>query len=164
MLRQLIANIRQKIPDITLRTTLITGFPGETKEQFNALGDFVQDMQFDRLGCFAYSEEEGTEAATYEDQIDEEIRTHRAEILMQQQADIHAEKNAAKIGTQMEAVIEGFDPWAGCYFGRTKADAPEIDGKIFIRRTCEHQCGDYVTVEVFDTMDYDLLAEEVEEA
>ena len=164
MLRNLIAKIREKMPDVTLRTTLITGFPGETKEQFNALGDFVQDMQFDRLGCFAYSEEEGTDAAEYEDQIDEETREHRAEILMQQQAELHAEKNAAKIGTQMEAVIEGFDPWAGCYFGRTRADAPEIDGKIFIRRTKEHQCGDYVQVEVFDTMDYDLLAEEVEEA
>ena len=140
MLRNLIAKIREKMPDVTLRTTLITGFPGETKEQFNALGDFVQDMQFDRLGCFAYSEEEGTDAAEYEDQIDEETREHRAEILMQQQAELHAEKNAAKIGTQMEAVIEGFDPWAGCYFGRTRADAPEIDGKIHIgTKLCELQ-------------------------
>jgi ribosomal protein S12 methylthiotransferase len=160
-LRNLITHIREKMPDITLRTTLITGFPGETKEQFNALGDFVQEMQFDRLGCFAYSEEEGTVAAEYEDQIDEDTRAHRAEVLMQQQADVSAEKNAAKIGKQVEAVIEGFDQWAGCYFGRTTADAPDIDGKIFIRRTRDHQCGDYVMVEVFDTMDYDLLAEEV---
>lgn len=163
MLRNLIAKIREKMPEITLRTTLITGFPGETKEQFNALGDFVQEMQFDRLGCFAYSEEEGTKAAEYEDQIDEEIRAHRAEILMQQQTDVSAEKNAQKIGKRMEAVIEGFDQWAQCYFGRTAADAPDIDGKIFIRRTRNHKCGDYVTVEVFDTMDYDLLAEEVTE-
>ena len=83
---------------------------------------------------------------------------------MQQQAELHAEKNAAKIGTQMEAVIEGLDPWAGCNIGSTRADAPENDGKIYIRRPKEHQCGDYVQVEVFDTMDYDLLAEEVEEA
>ena len=79
MLRNLIAKIREKMPDVTLRTTLITGFPGETKEQFNALGDFVQDMQFDRLGCFAYSEEEGTDAAEYEDQIDEG-RRHRDQV------------------------------------------------------------------------------------
>ena len=95
--RNMIAKIREKgggaPPHQTQRAP---GSPGETKEQFNALGDFVQDMQFDRLGCFAYSEEEGTDAAEYEDQIDEETREHRAEILMQQQAELHAEKNAAK--------------------------------------------------------------------
>ena len=160
----IVQKLRKEIPDICLRTTLITGFPGETQEQHEEVMEFIDTLEFDRLGAFTYSPEEDTPAATFEDQIDEDTREHRAEILMQQQAELHAEKNAAKIGTQMEAVIEGFDPWAGCYFGRTRADAPEIDGKIFIRRTKEHQCGDYVQVEVFDTMDYDLLAEEVEEA
>ena len=145
----------------TLRTTFITGFPGETKEQFNRLGDFLHDMEFDRMGCFAYSEEEGTAAAEFEDQIDEEVRAHRADILMEQQAEVSAAKNAAKIGKRMTAVIEGYDKYAGCYFGRTAADAPDIDGKIFIKSDSRLRLGQYITVEVFDTMDYDLLAEEV---
>jgi ribosomal protein S12 methylthiotransferase len=161
-LRQLIAKIRQRIPDITLRTTLITGFPGETKEQFNRLGDFVQDMRFDRLGCFPYSEEEGTPAAQMPDQVEPDVRQHRADILMEQQADVSAEKNAAKIGQKMTAVVEGYDRYAGCYFGRTAADAPDIDGKIFIQSKNRLRLGQYITVEVFDTMDYDLLAEEAE--
>lgn len=161
-LRELIAKLRSRIPDITIRTTLITGFPGETKQQFNKLGDFVQDMQFDRLGCFPYSEEEGTKAALMENQVDEEVRSHRAEIIMQQQADVSYAKNEAKIGSRLEAVIEGYDKYAGCYFGRTKADAPDIDGKIFIKSQNRLKLGQYITVEVFDTMDYDLLAEEVD--
>lgn len=161
-LRELMAKLRSRIPDITIRTTLITGFPGETKQQFNKLGDFVQDMQFDRLGCFPYSEEEGTKAALMENQVDEDVRSHRAEIIMQQQADVSRAKNEAKVGSRLEAVIEGYDKYAGCYFGRTKADAPDIDGKIFIKSQNRLKLGQYITVEVFDTMDYDLLAEEVD--
>jgi len=161
-LRRIIGHIREKVPNITLRTTLITGFPGETKEQFNRLGDFVQEMQFDHLGCFAYSEEEGTRAAEFEDQIDEDVRQHRADIIMEQQQEVNAEKNAAKIGSRLTAVIEGYDRYAGCYFGRTAADAPDIDGKIFIKSENRLRLGQYITVEVFDTLDYDLLAEEVE--
>lgn len=160
-LRDLIGHIRERVPDMTLRTTLITGFPGESKEQFNRLGDFVQEMQFDRLGCFAYSEEEGTKAAEFEDQVDETLRAHRAEVIMEQQAEVSAGKNAQKIGQRMVAVIEGYDRYAGCYFGRTAADAPDIDGKIFIRSENRLKLGQYLMVEVFDTMDYDLLAEEV---
>ena len=160
-LRNLITHIRERVPEITLRTTLITGFPGETKEQFNRLGDFVQDMQFDHLGCFAYSEEEGTKAAEFEDQVDEDVRAHRADILMEQQAEVSAAKNAAKLGKRMTAVVEGYDKYAGCYFGRTAVDAPDIDGKVFIKSSSRLRLGQYITVEVFDTMDYDLLAEEV---
>ena len=123
-LRNLIAHIRERVPNVTLRTTLITGFPGETKEQFNRLGDSVHDI-------------------------------------MEQQTEVSAEKNAAKIGQRMTAVIEGYDKWAECYFGRTMADAPDIDGKIFIRSDRALKLGEYITVEVFDTMDFDLLAEEV---
>ena len=119
-------------------------------------------MQFDRLGCFPYSEEEGTKAALMEDQVEESERSHRAEIIMQQQTDVSLAKNEAKIGTRLEAVIEGYDKYAGCYFGRTKADAPDIDGKIFIKSDNRLKLGQYITVEVFDTMDYDLIAEEAE--
>ena len=160
-LGKLFAHIREKVPGVVLRTTVMTGFPGETKEQFNRLGDFVQDMQFDHLGCFAYSEEEGTKAAEFEDQVDEDVRAHRADILMEQQAEVSAAKNAAKLGKRMTAVVEGYDKYAGCYFGRTAADAPDIDGKVFIKSSSRLRLGQYITVEVFDTMDYDLLAEEV---
>lgn len=161
-LTQIIGHIREKVPNITLRTTLMTGFPGETKAQFNELGDFVQEIKFDHLGCFAYSEEEGTKAAMFLDQIDEDVRQHRADILMEQQQDVVREKNEAKIGTQVLAVVEGYDKYAECYFGRTAADAPDIDGKIFIRSDKRKlKLGEYLTVEVFDTIDYDLLAEVV---
>jgi ribosomal protein S12 methylthiotransferase len=162
-LRKLIAHIRERVPGITLRTTLITGFPGETKEQFNRLGDFVQDMQFDRLGCFAYSEEEGTKAAEMEDQVEEDVRAHRADILMEQQAEVSAAKNAAKIGSRITVVMEGYDKYAGCYFGRSEADAPDIDGKVFVKSDNRLKLGQYITAEVFDTLDYDLLAEEVKD-
>ncbi len=163
-LRALIAHIRERVPNMTIRTTLITGFPGETKEQFNLLGDFVQEMQFDRLGCFAYSEEEETLAATFEDQVDEDIREHRAEIIMEQQQEVSAAKNEAKIDTVVTAVIEGYDRYAGCYFGRTEADAPDIDGKIFIQSKNRLKLGQYIQARVFDTLDYDLIAEEVDES
>lgn len=160
-LRELVAKLRREIPGITLRTTFITGFPGETEEQFNELGEFAEEMRFERMGCFAYSEEEGTKAAEFEDQVDEDVRAHRADILMEQQAEVSAAKNAAKLGKRMTAVVEGYDKYAGCYFGRTAADAPDIDGKVFIKSSSRLRLGQYITVEVFDTMDYDLLAEEV---
>ncbi|MDE6777624.1 MAG: 30S ribosomal protein S12 methylthiotransferase RimO, partial [Oscillospiraceae bacterium] len=120
----LITKLRETMPDIVLRTTLITGFPGESEVQFEELSQFVKDMKFTRLGCFAYSQEEGTKAAEFENQIDEEMKNQRADILMEQQAEISAEYNALQLGKIKTAAVEGFDKWAECYFGRTEADAP----------------------------------------
>lgn len=159
MLRSLIARIRAKMPHIVLRTTLITGFPGETQEQFDRLAEFVQDMQFARLGCFAYSQEDGTKAAEFPDQVDEEVRAHRADIIMEQQAEISAQYNAAQLDTVKTAVVEGFDKWAECWFGRTAADAPDIDGKVFFSSEKPLEIGDYVKLRITDTLDYDLLGE-----
>lgn len=158
-LRTLIEKIRKKIPEIVLRTTLITGFPGETREQFNQLAEFVKDMKFDKLGCFPYSQEEGTPAALFDNQIDEEEKNHRADIIMEQQRLISEEKNASKMDGVFEAVVEGFDKWAECYFGRTAGDAPDIDGKVFF--TCENrlEIGQYVNIKITDTLDYDLIGE-----
>ncbi len=163
MLRALIEKIRARMPEIVLRTTLITGFPGETEEQFNALAQFVQEMQFARLGCFAYSQEDGTKAAEFPDQVDEDVRAHRAEIIMEQQLEISAQYNAAQLGTVKTAVVEGFDKWAECYFGRTEADAPDIDGKVFFSSEKPLEIGDYVRIRITDTLDYDLLGEVVED-
>lgn len=161
-LRALFAKLRSRIPNLTLRTTMLVGFPGETDAQFEELSEFVQEIRFDRLGCFAYSEEEGTIAARMENQVDEEIRQRRAEIIMEQQMPIAAALNAARIGTDTEAVIEGFDAEAGAWLARTAADAPEIDGRLYITGTPEdgYRIGQYVQVHITAAVDdYDLSGE-----
>ena len=157
-----IGKLRAAMPGIVLRTTLITGFPGETEEQFNELAEFVQEMKFARLGCFPYSQEDGTKAAEFPDQLDEEVKAHRADIIMEQQMEISAAYNEAQLGTEKTAVVEGFDKWAECYFGRTAADAPDIDGKVFFSSERKLSLGEYVQIKITDTLDYDLLGEVVE--
>lgn len=161
-LRELVKKLRERVPGIILRTTLIAGFPGETEEQFERLCEFVKDVRFDRLGCFAYSAEEGTPAADFEDQIDEEIKQKRADIIMQEQMLISDELNQSYIGKTIEVVTEGFDRYAECYFGRSAMDAPEIDGKIFFTSPCPRALGEYVNVVIDDVMDYDLIGSVVE--
>ncbi len=158
-IKEVVAKMREKMPDIVIRTTLITGFPGETEEQFNELAEFVQEMQFDRLGCFAYSQEDGTKAAEFPDQVEEEIRMHRADIIMEQQMEISAAYNEKQLDTVKTAVVEGFDKWAECWFGRTEADAPDIDGKVFFTSENPLNIGDFVKLRIIDTLDYDLLGE-----
>ena len=160
-LSQLMAHIRKKVPDIVLRTTLITGFPGETEEQFSELAEFVQEQRVERLGCFAYSQEEGTKAAEMENQLSEEVKNHRADIIMEQQMLISAANNEKLMGKRLTAVVEGFDKFAECYFGRTEKDAPDIDGKVFFTSENPLEIGDYVEIEISDTLDYDLMGEVV---
>lgn len=155
----LIDKIRAKIPEITLRTTLITGFPGETDEQFTEMAEFVKEKRFDRLGCFTYSAEEGTIAAEFDCQIDEQLKNDRMENIMEMQMTIAAEKNEEKAGSLTEVLIEGWDDYIKCYFGRTVADAPEIDGKIFFMSTKPLKIGDFAKVRINDCIDYDLLGE-----
>ncbi len=155
----LINKIRAKIPDITLRTSLITGFPGESEEQFSELAEFVKKTRFDRLGCFTYSAEEDTAAALMENQIDEQTKQDRMENIMETQMVIAAEKNEEKVGSLTEVLIEGWDDYIKCYFGRTPADAPEVDGKIFFMSSRQLKIGEYVTVRINDCIDYDLLGE-----
>ena len=161
-LEALMQRIRTAIPDITLRTTLITGFPGETEEQFSDLCEFVQKVKFDRLGCFAYSEEEGTAAADFPDQIPMQMRVDRSEIIMNDQLSITAEKNEAKYGTVQEVLVEGYDDYIKCYYGRTRADAPEIDGKVFFTSGHSLEIGSFVNVRINDSLEYDLLGESEE--
>lgn len=156
-LTALINKIRRRIPGITLRTTLIAGFPGETDEQFEELCEFVREMRFDRLGCFAYSAEEGTPAADMEDQIPLKIRERRAELIMEEQMFISDSLNEKALDKTIEVVTEGFDRYAECWYGRSAADAPEIDGKIFFISDTKLREGDYVSVHIDDTLDYDLI-------
>lgn len=162
-LETLFSRIREKIPGIILRTTLITGFPGETEEKFDRLAEFVQRVRFDRLGCFAYSREDGTRAAEFPDQIDAETAAHRADIIMEQQTLISCEKNAELFDKELEAVVEGFDRFGECWFGRTRADAPDIDGKVFFTSENPLEIGDYVRIRITDTLDYDLIGEVIED-
>lgn len=155
----LMEKIRRTVPNVTLRTTLLCGFPGETDEQFSELAEFVKKVRFDRLGCFAYSEEEDTPAADFKDQVDRQTREDRAENIMNEQLLIVDEKNRQKIGKTFEVLIEGYDNYIRCYFGRSAADAPEIDGKIFFVSDKPLEIGSYVRVRINDTIDYDLLGE-----
>ena len=158
----LIRRIREKVPGITLRTTLLVGFPGETKKQFGELCEWVKEMKIERLGCFAYSQEEGTPAAKLSGQLPEEEKQRRADIVMQTQMDIHERNNQKMIGKTVEIMVDGFDKYAECFFGRGEADAPEIDGQIFFHSTTPHEFGDLVRVKITETLDYDLVGELVD--
>ena len=160
----LIEKIRSKIPNITIRTTLITGFPGESDEQFCEMHQFVKDMRFDRLGCFTYSPEENTPAAAFDDQIEEQVKARRMELIMEDQYVIAAEKNEEKIDRVVEVLIEGWDDYIKCYFGRSDADAPEIDGKVFFMSDRPLVIGEYVFVRINDCLEYDLLGERTDES
>ena len=162
-LETLIAHIREKIPGVTLRTTLIAGFPGETEEQFAELCEFVKSVRFDRLGCFAYSQEEGTPAGEMENQIDEETKAERARIVTEEQMNIMAEKNEEMIGRELLCVVEGYDRWGECFFGRSEADAPDIDGKVFFTSENKLAVGQFVRVKIEDTMDLDLMGVVIDE-
>lgn len=161
-LEALFRHIREKVPGVILRTTLITGFPGESEEQFNNLAEFVQRIRFDRLGCFPYSAEEGTKAADFPNQTDEDTAAHRADIIMQQQLEISCDNNKKLMDSEFEAVVEGYDRFGECFFGRTAADAPDIDGKVFFTSETPLTIGDYVKIKITDTLDYDLIGEVIE--
>ena len=158
-LEQMIQMLRREIPDIVLRTTLITGFPGETQEDHETLMDFVRDMRFDRLGVFTYSAEEDTPAAVMEGQIPEEVKEARRAQLMELQQEISMEKGQRRIGQKMLCMIEGAIPQEGAYVARTYADAPDVDGYLFIKTGEMLMSGNFVQAVVTGAMEYDLIGE-----
>lgn len=159
-LRNIITTLRKEIPDICLRTTLITGFPGETAKDFAVLKDFVKEMKFDRLGVFPYSAEEGTPAAKMKKQVPSFIKNRRKNIIMKMQQQIAFDKAEEMIGRKLEVLIEGKLPEEGVFIGRTYKDAPNVDGMIFVNSDRELVTGDVVTVGVTDFHEYDLIGEE----
>ena len=175
-IKDTIARLRSAIPDIHIRTTFITGFPGETESDFEKLADFAEETRFERLGVFAYSREEGTPAGDMECQIDEEIKAERADYIMRHQVDISREINEDKIGSIMEILVEGVDDENGygadsgnsegaAYIGRTEYDAPEIDGNVIFtvsERSEPLKPGDFVKVRIDDAFDYDLVGTLIE--
>ena len=155
-LRRIIAGLRKEIPDITLRTTLISGFPGETEEDHEELMRFVNEMEFDRLGVFAYSREEGTPAARMPGQIDEEVKLSRRDALLELQQEISADRGLSLQGRELEVLIEGEIDEPGVYVGRTRADAPDIDGYFFVQSGEPLHSGDFVKARVTGSLEYDL--------
>ena len=155
-IRDTLGRLRAAMPDIHIRTTLITGFPGETEEEFEELLEFVEETRFERLGVFAYSREEGTVAGDMENQIDEDVKTMRADAIMRRQLDISREINESKVGDTMTVMVDGTDE-DGAYLGRTVYDAPEIDNTVIFTSDEELVPGDMVQVKITDAFDYDLV-------
>lgn len=155
-LLEVIGRLRAAIPGITLRTTLIAGFPGETEAQFEELCQFVKEVQFDRLGCFAYSAEENTLAARMEGQLDQETKDRRAELVMQIQTGIMSQKQAAKVGQTVRALCDGIDEESGLYLCRTAGDAPEVDGCVCVSSETPLYPGEFYTIRVEESDLYDL--------
>ena len=159
-IKDTIKRLKAAIPDIHIRTTLIVGFPGESEEDFDKLLDFVEETRFARLGVFAYSQEENTEAGEMENQIEEDIKQERLDAVMRRQLDISLEYNKEKVGKELEVLVEEADE-DGSYIGRTRYDAPEIDNSVIFTSERELKAGDIVRVLVEDAFDYDLVGREV---
>lgn len=157
VLSDLIKKLRDRIPGICIRTTFITGFPGETDEQFEELAEFVKEMKFDRMGCFTYSPEENTPAATFENQIDEDVKVHRGELIMDAQYGIVIECNKQLIGKKFKVLVDGIDEETGLYIGRSYRETPEIDSAISFTSERPLLPGEFVEVEITDFNDYDLI-------
>lgn len=163
-LKALIEKIRKTVPEIILRSTFITGFPGETEEDFEELCGFIKEMRFDRVGCFAYSQEEDTAAALLPDQLDEDLKQRRAEIVSDLQMRIMEENGRALEGAVVRVLTEGFDRYAECWFGRSYMDSPDTDGKVFFRTEGKKPAyGQFVNVYVEEAVDADLYGLMIDE-
>lgn len=158
-IRDCIKRLRKGVPGIVLRTTLIVGFPGETEEDFTQLAEFVRDAKFERLGVFTFSREEDTASYSMPDQIDSEIAEKRMDILMKEQLKNSERFNKSRIGKLVEVLVEGFDEVSEAYYGRSKADAPDIDGKIYFISKNKYAEGSLVTLKITEALDYDLVGE-----
>ena len=157
-----IRKLRERVPGITLRTTALVGFPGENEEDFVELCEFIKETRFDRFGAFTYSPEEDTEAALMPDQIDEQVKQDRYDILMQTQLTVAEELNNNKIGREITVITDGYDAVAEIYFGRSEADAPDVDGKVYFRaEKGKYTYGDFVKVKVTEALDYDLIGDDI---
>lgn len=161
LIKDTVRRLRERVPGITLRTTAIVGFPGESEADFEQLCAYVKEARFERFGAFTYSAEEDTPAAELPDQIDEQVKQDRYDILMSTQLPISEENNQKKVGSTITVLCEGYDPVAGTHFGRSEADAPDIDGKIYFHAEKKIPAGEFVRVQITEAMDYDLVGEAI---
>ncbi len=166
MIRETVKKLRDNVPGITIRTTVIVGFPGETEEDFNELCEYVKEAEFERLGAFTYSREEDTPAYDFDDQIDEQTKQDRYDIIMKEQLQISSAKSEALIGKKLRVLCEAWDPAAEIYFGRSAADAPDIDTKVYFKNGLGKrriEPGEFVTVLIQEAVDYDLVGKTVKD-
>ena len=157
LIKSVIKKLRDNIPDISIRTTFIVGFPGENEEDFERLAEFIKEARFEHCGVFTYSREEGTPAYNFDDQIDEQIKQDRMDILMKSQLEINYEQNKEMIGKTISVLCEDYDPVSETHFGRSQYDAPEIDGKVFFKSEYRIAPGSFVDVKVRKVLEYDLF-------
>ena len=156
-LKETISKIRTAMPDAVIRTTFMLGFPGEGEKEFENLAEFVNEIEFDRLGCFSFSPQEGTPAFDFEDQVEQDVKLRRGEIIMQDQLEIVELKNQEKIGKVYKVLVENYDGYSDSYTGRTYMDAPEIDGAIKFTSDNDYKEGDFAEVKVIGIDEYDLI-------
>ena len=159
LIRETVKKLRQRVPGIILRTTAMVGFPGESEEDFAELCEFIKEARFDRFGAFTFSPEEGTPAAEMPDQIDEQTKQDRYDCLMQTQLTVAEDKNAEKVGETVKVLCDGFDAVAEVYYGRSFADAPDVDGRVYFTSKRKINPGAFVEVKVTEALDYDLVGE-----
>ena len=152
-----VEKLRKEVPEIVIRSTVIVGFPGETEKQFNELRSFLKEVKFERLGAFEYSREEGTPAYDMPKQVSANTKKKRCEAIMSDQNRIHNDFNAKFIDTTLKVICEGYDPVSECFFGRSYADAPEIDGKVYFTAPKRIKDGEFVNVSITEVLDYDLF-------
>ena len=160
LIRKVIKELRE-IPDMAIRSTAIVGFPGETEEEFLELCEFIREAEFDNFGAFPYSREEDTPAYNFDDQIDEQVKQDRYDILMREQLAVCEKQGKEAIGKIYDVICEGYDIVAEIYYGRSYKDAPDIDGKVFFTSKIKHSVGDFVKVKITEAYDYDLNGVEV---
>ena len=159
LIRKTIKKLRERVPGIVLRTTAMVGFPGETEEDFTELCEFVKETGFERFGAFTFSAEEGTLAAELDCQVDGQLKQDRYDILMQTQLYITEEKNLQKIGEVIDVLVDGYDSVAEVYYGRSYADAPDVDGKVYFKSPRRINAGAFASVKITEALDYDLIGE-----
>ena len=160
-IRSVISKIREAMPDAVIRTTFIVGFPGEGEKEFESLAEFVNEIEFDRLGCFSFSPQEGTPAYDFENQVEEDVKLRRGEIIMQDQLEIVTVKNHERIGKTFRVIVEDYDGYSDSYSGRTYMDAPEIDGVISFTTENHYEVGEFADVEIIGMNDYDLIGKDI---
>ena len=159
LIMQTVQKLRERVPDVVLRTTAMVGFPGETDEDFAELCEYVKEARFDRFGAFTYSAEEGTAAADFDGQVDEQVKQDRYDILMQTQLTVTEEKNESWLGRRVTVLCDGYDTVAEIHYGRSYADAPDVDGRVYFASKKRIAAGEFVTVEIKEALDYDLVGE-----
>ena len=162
LIRTAVKRLRDEVPGIILRTTAMVGFPGESDEDFEELCEFVKEAKFDRFGAFTYSPEEGTEAAYFDGEIDEQVKQDRYDILMQTQFTVNEENIQSFIGKTLTVLVDGYDEGEDVYYARSFADAPDVDGKVYFKSEMPISVGSFVDVEIVEALDYDLIGEIIE--